>query len=76
MCLAIPARICQLLDNDEALVEAGGIEKVISLALINEAAIGDYVVVHTGFALNKLDTFEAEKTLKLFADMTNIDQQS
>lgn len=76
MCLAIPARICQLLDNDEALVDVGGIEKIISLALINDTTVGDYVMVHTGFALNKINTLEAEKTLALFEHMANMDKPS
>ncbi len=69
MCLAIPARIIEFLDDDTARVELGGVKKDISLALVDDVAIGDYVIVHVGYALSRLDTDEAERTLKLFAQM-------
>ena len=67
MCLAIPARIVELLDGDQCRVELGGVRKEISLALVDGAAVGDYVIVHVGFALSRLDPEEAEQTLALFA---------
>ncbi|MCX7192585.1 MAG: HypC/HybG/HupF family hydrogenase formation chaperone [Proteobacteria bacterium] len=69
MCLAIPARIEQLLAGDSAIVNLGGVKKEISLALVEDVAIGDYVIVHVGYALQKLDPDEAERTLALFAEM-------
>jgi hydrogenase expression/formation protein HypC len=69
MCLAIPAQVVELRDNDNALVDLAGVKKEISLALVDGVAVGDYVIVHVGYALNKLDPDEAEKTLKLFAEM-------
>lgn len=69
MCLAIPAQVVELRDNDNALVDLAGVKKEISLALVDKVAIGDYVIVHVGYALNKLDPEEAAKTLKLFAEM-------
>ena len=69
MCLAIPALVVELRDNDNALVELAGVRKEISLALVEGVAVGDYVIVHVGYALNKLDPEEAEKTLALFAEM-------
>ena len=69
MCLAIPAQVVELRDNDNALVDLAGVKKEISLALVEGVAVGDYVIVHVGYALNKLDPEEAEKTLKLFAEM-------
>ena len=71
MCLAIPARICQFLDNEEAVVDMGGIQKTVSLALVDDLKVGDFVIVHTGYALNKLNTEEAEKTLRLFTEMAS-----
>lgn len=68
MCLAIPARIVELLDGDQCRVELGGVRKEISLALVNDAAVGDYVIVHVGYALTKLDPEEAAQTLALFAE--------
>lgn len=68
MCLAIPTRIVAI-DGHMAQVELGGIERQISLALTPEAGVGDYVIVHTGFALSVLDEQEAQETLRLFAEM-------
>ena len=69
MCLAIPAQVVELRPDDNALVDLAGVKKEISLALLDGVAVGDYVIVHVGYALNKLDPEEAEKTLKLFAEM-------
>lgn len=69
MCLAIPARVAELLDDDKATVDLGGVKKEVSLALVDGIGVGDYVIVHVGYALNKLDPEEAEKTLQLFAEM-------
>lgn len=67
MCLAVPARIVERLENDEALVDAGGVRKRISVALVPEAAVGDYAIVHAGYAISLLDPEEAARTLELFA---------
>ena len=67
MCLAIPARVVQLLGGELARIDLGGVHKEISLALVEDVAVGDYVIVHVGYALSRLDTDEAERTLALFA---------
>ncbi|WP_126444274.1 HypC/HybG/HupF family hydrogenase formation chaperone [Sulfuricystis multivorans] len=72
MCLAIPARVVEMPDADTAIVDLGGVKKAVSLALIDDVAVGDYVIVHVGFALNKLDPVEAERTLALFAQMNDL----
>ena len=69
MCLAIPALVVELRDGDSALVELGGVRKEISLALVDGVVVGDYVIVHVGYALNRLDPDEAAKTLKLFGEL-------
>ena len=69
MCLAIPALVVRRLEAEEALIDAGGIEKRVSLALVPEAAVGDYVVVHAGYAISRLDPEEARLTLAMFAEM-------
>jgi hydrogenase expression/formation protein HypC len=69
MCLAIPARVAELLDNDCAMVELGGVRKEISLALVDGVNVGDYVIVHVGYALSRLDPDEAAITLALFAEI-------
>ncbi len=69
MCLALPARIVELLDAEQAVVELGGVRKSVSVALTPEARVGDYVIVHVGHAIGLLDAEEAEKTLALFAEL-------
>jgi hydrogenase expression/formation protein HypC len=67
MCLAIPAKVVELRPGDQAIIDLGGVRKDISLALVEGVVPGDYVIVHVGYALQKLDPAEAEKTLALFA---------
>lgn len=69
MCLALPAQITQILDDNRAIINLGGISKDISTALLDEVAEGDYVIIHVGYALTRLDEDEAKKTLDLFAQM-------
>lgn len=69
MCLAIPACVEQLVAGDSAIVNLGGVRKEVSLALVEDIAVGDYVIVHVGFALQKLDPEEAAQTLALFAEI-------
>ena len=69
MCLAIPACVEQLIAGDSAIVNLGGVRKEISLAPVEDIAVGDYVIVHVGFALQKLDPEEAAQTLALFAEI-------
>ncbi len=68
MCLAIPARVVALPEPDTALIDVAGVRKRISLALVEGVAVGDYVIVHVGYALAKLDPEEAARTLALFAE--------
>ena len=65
MCLAIPALI-RTIEGKEAEADMGGISRRISLWLTPEAKVGDYVIVHTGYAINVLDQQEGEETLRLF----------
>jgi hydrogenase expression/formation protein HypC len=65
MCLAIPARVSELLDDEQARIDIDGVKKSISLALVDDVSVGDYVVVHVGYALGRLDPEEAERTLAL-----------
>jgi len=71
MCLAIPTRICSV-NGQLAEVEIGGVQRTISLALTPEAQVGDYVIVHTGFAISVLDADEAQESLLLFAEMAEM----
>jgi len=69
MCLALPVKVIELGANETAIVDLGGVNKEISLALLDDVNVGDYVILHVGYALSKLDPDEAEKTLALFAVM-------
>lgn len=68
MCLAVPLRI-ETIEGETALVELGGVRRQVSLVLTPEAQVGDYVIIHTGFALSVLDEEEALETLELFRSM-------
>jgi hydrogenase expression/formation protein HypC len=65
MCLAIPARVIEMLPDSMAKVSLDGVVKEISLAFVDDVAIGDYVVLHVGYALAKVDAAEAEETLAM-----------
>ena len=69
MCLAIPAKVVELRDNDQAVIDLAGVRKEISLALVDDVWPGDYVIVHVGYALQKIDPDEAARTLELFAGL-------
>ena len=73
MCLAIPTLI-KSIDGSQAEVEIGGVSRTISVALTPEAQVGDYVIVHTGFAISVLDQEEAQETLKLFDEIAALEQ--
>ena len=68
MCLAVPARVVALLDDDRATVSLGGVTMPVSLALVEGVEVDDYVIVHVGYALTRLDRAEAERTLALLAE--------
>jgi hydrogenase expression/formation protein HypC len=72
MCLAIPTRLIDK-NGDEGVVEIGGVKKKISLALVPEAKVGDFVILHVGFAIQVMDENEAMETLELINEMIDID---
>ena len=76
MCLALPARVVDLPEPGMALIDVGGVQKQISLALVDDVAPGDYVIVHVGYALTKLDPAEAQRTLDTFASAGLTGQES
>jgi len=63
MCLAVPARIVSLEADDQAVIDVGGIRKRVSIALVDDVVPGDYVIVHVGYALARLDPEAAAETL-------------
>jgi len=74
MCLAIPVQV-RLIEGNEAEVEIGGIGRRISIILTPEVRVGDYVLLHTGYAINVIDEEEAEETLKLFEEMASFEDE-
>ena len=72
MCLAIPALV-KSIDGLEAEVEIGGISRRASLMLTPEARVGDYVLLHTGYAINIVDEEEARSTLEMFREIAELE---
>jgi hydrogenase expression/formation protein HypC len=68
MCLAIPTRVIEVLNEFEAIVELSGVRKTVSIALVEDVQVGDFVILHVGHALAKLNVEEAKKTLELMAE--------
>jgi hydrogenase expression/formation protein HypC len=73
MCLAIPAQIIDIKEDNQALVNVGGVHKTISLAIVaDKVEIGDFVIMHVGFALSKLDKEQAIRTLQDYEEMLSL----
>ena len=68
MCLAIPVQITRILGGDRAMASAGGILREINTALVDGLQVGDYVILHVGYALSRLDEEEARQTLQTMAE--------
>lgn len=74
MCLAVPGKVISIDENDDPIlrtgkVSFGGIVKEVNLAYVPEAQVGDYVIVHVGFAISKLDEAEAQKTFEYLKEI-------
>ncbi|MFC2050988.1 HypC/HybG/HupF family hydrogenase formation chaperone [Chloroflexota bacterium] len=75
MCLAVPVQVVSI-DGNEAEVEIGGVKRRVSIILTPEARVGDYVLLHTGYAINVIDEAEARETLKILEEMESFDEVS
>ncbi|MBI1980749.1 MAG: HypC/HybG/HupF family hydrogenase formation chaperone [Methylocystis sp.] len=73
MCLAIPARVIELLPDDMARVSLDGVNKIVSIALVENVTVGDYIVLHVGYALAKIDESEAQRTLELLREAAELE---
>lgn len=73
MCLGIPAKILERNDS-AAVVELGGVRREISVMLVDDVSVGDWVIVHAGFAIEKLSEEAAEQTLALFREIVEADE--
>lgn len=74
MCLAVPARVVALPSVGVGVVELDGVRREVSLELVPEVEVGDYVVVHVGYALSRLDVEQAEATLAAFAALAAVER--
>jgi hydrogenase expression/formation protein HypC len=77
MCLAIPGKIVEIVDveNSIAKVEVGGVKRNVNIGMLgkDEAGVGDYVLIHVGFAMSKVDEREAEDTLRVLKEIGEFD---
>ena len=71
MCLAVPALV-ESIDGDYAQVDFGGASKRVCVTLLPDLQVGEYVIVHTGYAIEKMKPEEAKKTLALFEEMAQM----
>lgn len=74
MCLSIPAKIDSI-DGEMAMVSVGNVTYKASLQLLDDVAVGDYILLHTGFAIQKISPEEAAETLKVFEEFGELNQQ-
>jgi len=79
MCLAVPGKIISINENEDSIlrtgkVSFGGIVKEVNLAYVPEAQVGDYVIVHVGFAISKLDEAEAQKVFEYLREMGELEE--
>ncbi|MBH5386328.1 HypC/HybG/HupF family hydrogenase formation chaperone [Bradyrhizobium diversitatis] len=70
MCLAIPAEVTKLLPDEMAVASVDGVSKEVSVVLIEDLAVGDYIIIHVGYALTKIDPDEARRTLELMRELS------
>ncbi len=77
MCLAIPGKIVEFVDmeNHIAKVEIGGVKRNINIGMLDGTRLGDYVLVHVGFAMSKVDEREAEETLRLLQELGSFETE-
>lgn len=75
MCLAVPVQVASI-EGNEAEVEIGGVRRRVSIMLTPEAKVGDYVLLHTGYAINVIDEAEARETLKILGEMVRLGDEA
>jgi hydrogenase expression/formation protein HypC len=71
MCVAVPMQIKKI-KEDKGIVDIGGVEREVGLQLLKDVKVGDYIIVHAGFAIQKLDEEDAKETLALFKEMEDL----
>ncbi len=76
MCLAVPVRLTEIRDDEHGVAEFHGTRREVGLQLIEEPQVGDYVLVHAGFAIQKLDPEDARKTLDMWDELAALEPGS
>jgi len=71
MCLAVPAKVMEI-NGEEAVLDYGGVKRRANIGMLSNVKVGDYVLVHVGYAISKLDEEEALETLKLWDEMLRL----
>jgi hydrogenase expression/formation protein HypC len=77
MCLAIPGKIVEMVDaeNHIAKVEVGGVKRNVNIGMLEDTKVGDYVLIHVGFAMSKVDEHEAEETLRILKELGEFENE-
>lgn len=78
MCLGIPGKIVKIYESDGinmGIIDFGGVQREVCLAYVPEAIIGDYALIHVGFAINLISEVEAKETLKLLQEIADLDTE-
>jgi hydrogenase expression/formation protein HypC len=77
MCLAIPGKIVEILDEENSLakVEVGGVRRQVNIGMLEGVQVGDYVLIHVGFAMSKVDEKEAQETLCLLKELGEFESE-
>lgn len=77
MCLAIPGKIVEILDEENSLakVEVGGVRRQVNIGMLEGVQVGDYVLIHVGFAMSKVDEKEAQETLRLLKELGEFESE-
>lgn len=77
MCLAIPGKVVEIVDaeNHIAKVEVGGVRRAVNIGMLDDIVIGDYVLVHVGFAMGKIDEAQAHDTLRLLQELGSYQEE-
>lgn len=74
MCLAIPMKVVEIVDKNTAIAETDGVRTRVSITLITEAKLGDFVIIHAGYAIEKVDQQEADLRIQLFKELSEINR--
>lgn len=77
MCLAIPGKIIEIVnvENQLAKVDVGGVRRNVNIGMLDDVVVGDYVLIHVGFAMTKIDEKEAAETLRILEEIGQFDDE-